>query len=100
MAEKLFYYLLGLTLTGGFFFVYNMVLTELRSRWERRERERLQAAQSEIQRRRTAEREQPSQAAIQERGYDSPQVLYDDALELIQLQREINQRIRELEKEL
>jgi hypothetical protein len=100
MAEKLFYYLLALTLTGGFFFVYNMVLTELRSRSERRERERLQAAQSEIQRRRIAEREQPPQAAIQERGYDSPQVLYDDALELIQLQREINQRIRELEKEL
>jgi len=100
MAEKLFYYLLALTLAGGFFLVYNMILTELRSRRERRDRERFQAAQSEIQRTRIAGQEQPPQATIQEHGYDLPQVLYDDALELIQLQREINQRIRELDKEL
>jgi hypothetical protein len=75
MTEKLFYYLLALTLTDGFFLVYNMILTELRSRWERRERERLQAAQSEIQRTRIAELEQAPQATIQEHGYDSPQVL-------------------------
>jgi hypothetical protein len=101
MAEKLFYYLLALTLASGFFLIYDIVLTELRSRRERREWERLRAAQLEIKRMRDAEREQQERAAIQERGYDSPQVFYDDALKRIQqLQREINQRVRELEKEL
>ena len=50
MAEKVFYYLLALTLAGGFFLIYNMIITELRSRWERRERKRLRAAYSEIKR--------------------------------------------------
>jgi hypothetical protein len=99
MAEKLFYYLLALTLASGFFLIYDIVLTELRSRRERREWERLRAAQLEIKRMRDAEREQQERAAIQERGYDSPQVFYDDALKRIQqLQREINQRVRELDK--
>jgi hypothetical protein len=99
MAEKLFYYLLALTLAGSFSLVYNMILTELRNRRERRERESLQAAQ--VERRQVAEREPQPQTTIQERGYDSPQVFYDDALQLIQqLQREINERVRELEKEL
>jgi hypothetical protein len=101
MAEKLFYYLLALTFAGSFLLVYNMILTKLRSRRERREWERLQTVQSEIKRMRDDEREPQPQTTIQERGYDSPQVFYDDALQLIQqLQREINERVRELEKEL
>jgi hypothetical protein len=47
---------------------------------------------------REAEGKQP-QASVQERGYDSPQVFYDDSLKRIQqFEREINQRVLELER--
>jgi hypothetical protein len=53
MAEKLFYYLLALSLAGGFFLVYDIVLTELRSRRERIERERVRVAYAWINNGRT-----------------------------------------------
>jgi hypothetical protein len=39
---------------------------------------------TEIKRMQVAEREPRSQATIQGRGYDSPQLFYDDSLERIQ----------------
>jgi hypothetical protein len=100
MAEKLFYYLLALSLTGGFLLVYCIVLTELRSRRERRERERLRAAYSAIKRLQasnsTGQQESPKLA-----GCDSPEALDGVTLDVIkQLQTELNQRVVELEREL
>jgi hypothetical protein len=100
MAEKLFYYLLTLSLVGGFFLVYNGIVTELRSRRERRERERLRLAYAEIKRLKVSKStEQLESTDVQ--GYDSEQAFGDDTLGCIrQLQNEINQRVVELEREL
>jgi hypothetical protein len=50
MAEKLFYYLLALTVAGGFLLVYDIVMTELCRRRECLERERLRMAYELIKR--------------------------------------------------
>jgi hypothetical protein len=97
MAEKLFYYLLALSLAGGFFLVYNMIVTELRSRRERRERERLHAA--ELKRLRASSTVQ--QESVELAGWDFPEALDGVTLDLIkQLQTELNQRVMDLEREL
>jgi hypothetical protein len=99
MAEKLFYYLLAMSLAGGFFFVYNMIVTELRSRRERLERERLRVAYSEIKRLQASNsREQQESREV---AADSPEALDGLTLHLVkQLQSDLNQRIMELEREL
>jgi hypothetical protein len=100
MAEKLCYYLLALTLAGDFFLVYGIVLTELRSRHERRERERLRAAYSEIKRLQASESAE-QQKSVEIAGWDSPEALDGVTLDQIeQLQTELKQSIIELEREL
>jgi hypothetical protein len=97
MAEKLFYYLLALTLAGGFFLIYNMILTELRGRRERRDRERLRVAYSEIKRLQTykaKEQQEPLEAAAWDPEYG---VSFD---RIKQLRPELNQRVLPLEREL
>jgi hypothetical protein len=100
MAEKLFYYLLALSLMGGFFLVYDIVMRELRSRRERIERERLRVAYAQIKRLKVAtSTEQQESTDVQ--GYDLEQAFGDDTLNRItQLQNEINQGVAELEREL
>jgi hypothetical protein len=97
MAEKLLYYLLALTLAGDFFLIYNTIVTALRSKRERRERERLRAAQSEIKRlQASGAREQ--QEALEAAGWNSPHGVDLDLIK--QLETELNQRVVELEREL
>ena|SRR5919198_1810409 len=97
MAEKLFYYLLALTLADGFFLVYNMILTGLRSRHERRERERLHAAYSGIKRLQ-AYKAKEQQETLEVAGWDSPHGVALDQIK--QLRTELNERVVELEREL
>jgi hypothetical protein len=97
MVEHIFYYFLAFNVTAIVLVVQGIVAAERRNRRERQEWERLQAAQLE-KHMREAEGKQP-QASVQERGYDSPQVFYDDSLKRIQqFEREINQRVLELER--
>jgi hypothetical protein len=92
--------LLALNLAGVFFLVYGIIVTELRSRQERRERKRLRAAYSEIKRLQldtSTEQQELSELP----SYDSQQGFRDDPLKHIkQLQTELNQRVAELEREL
>jgi hypothetical protein len=97
MAEKLFYYLLALTLADGFFLIYDIVLTELRSRRERSERERLRAEYSEIKRMqayKATEQQEPLEVA----GWDPEYGVSFDRIK--QLRPELNQRVLALEREL
>ena len=76
--------------------MYEIVLTNFRSRHERRERERLRGAYSEIKRLSIEQ-----QKSVQIADWDSPEALDRVTLDQIkQLQTELNQRIMELEKEL
>jgi hypothetical protein len=98
MAEKLFYYLLALSVAGGIFLVYGIVLTELRSRRECRERERLRAAYSEIQRLQ-ASNSREQQDSVEEAGCDSPEAVDAVTLDVIkQVRTELNQRVMDLER--
>ena len=99
MAEKLLYYLGALTLVGSFFLLYGIVLTDLRSRRERRERERLRAAYSEIKRLQAYNLTEQQQSL--EAGWDSQETFDGVTFDVIkQLQAELNQCVRELEREL
>jgi uncharacterized protein YnzC (UPF0291/DUF896 family) len=97
MAEKLVYYLLALTLAGGFFLVYGIVATELRSKRESQDRQKLRAAYSDIKRLHASESTE-QQAAVEEAGRDSEDGITLDLIK--QLQQELNQRVIELEREL
>jgi hypothetical protein len=97
MAEKLFYYLLALALAGGFFLIYDIVLTELRSRHERRERERLRAAYSKIKRLHASESTK-QQESREMAGWNSQDGVTLDLIK--QVRTELNQRGIELGREL
>jgi hypothetical protein len=97
MAEKLFYYSLALTLVGGFFLVYNIIVTELRSRRERIERERLHLAYEEIKRLRASESTK-QQESRELAGWDSQDGVTVDLIK--QVGTELNQRVMNLEREL
>jgi hypothetical protein len=97
MAEKLFYYSLALSLAGGFFLVYNMIVTELRSRRERRDQERLRVAYSEIKRLQ-AYRAKEEQEALEAAAWDPEYGVSFDRIK--QLRTELNQRVMKLEREL
>jgi hypothetical protein len=100
MREIVFYYLLALNLVGGLWLVYAITATELQNRRERRERERVLAAQSEIERlalSRLIEQQQLSTRDVN----DVPETLDDGILgQITQLQTELNRRVIELEREL
>jgi hypothetical protein len=75
-------------------------MTELRSRRERIERERLRVAYAQIKRLKVAKSTEQQELMLVQ-GYDSEQAFADDSLSCIrQLQNEINRRVVELEKEL
>lgn len=103
MRQIVFYYLLALNLVGGFWLVYAITATELQNRRERRERERVLAAQSEIKHltlSRLIEQQQLSTCDANDDN-DVPETLDEDILDPItQLQNEINKRVVELEREL
>jgi hypothetical protein len=100
MAEKLFYYLLALTLAGSFLLVYNMILTELRNRRERLEQERVRAVQSETKRLQ-ASKSTEQQESVEVPGCNHLEALNEISLDLIkQLQTELNRRVMDLEREL
>jgi hypothetical protein len=99
MAENLFYYFLALNLAAVFFLVYGIIATELRSRRERRKRERARAACSELIRLKdhtsTAQR-----GSMGLQAYDFSQAFHEDTLDFIKkLQTELNRQVLELEKE-
>ena len=100
MAEKVFYYLLALTLAGSFLLIYNMILTELRNRRERLEQERVRAVQSETKRLQ-ASKSTEHQESVEVPGCDPLEALNEISLDLIkQLQTELNRRVMDLEREL
>jgi hypothetical protein len=103
MRQIVFYYLLALNFVGGFWLVYAIIATELQNRRERRERERVLTAQSEIKRltlSRLIEQQQLSTCDANNAN-EVPETLDEHFLAQIkQLQNEINQRVVELEREL
>ena len=100
MRQIVFYYLLALNLVGGFWLVYAITATELQNRRERRERERVLAAQSEIKHltlSRLIEQQQLSTCDAN----DVPETLDEYSFgQINQLQKKINIRVVELEREL
>jgi hypothetical protein len=102
MRQIVSYYLLALNLVGGFWLVYAIIATELQNRRERRERERVLAAQSEIKRlalSRLIEQQHLSTGDADD--IKVPETLDEDILgQIKQLQNEINKRVVELEREL
>ena len=100
MRQIVFYYLIALILVGGFWLVYAIIATELRNWQERRERETVLAAQSEIKRLKVSRLTEQQQLSIRDAN-DDPEILDDGILgELTQLQTELNRRVIELEREL
>jgi hypothetical protein len=99
VRQIVFYYLLALNFVGGFWLVYAIIATELQNRRERREREIVLAAQSEIMGltlSRLIEQQQLSSCD----DNDVPETLDEDILgQFKQLQNEINKRVVELERE-
>lgn len=99
MAEHLFYYFLAPNLAAVFFLVCGIIAAELRSRQERRKRERARAACSELIRlKNNNSMAQRDSMGLQ--GYDFPQAFHESTLDFIkELQTELNQQVIELEKE-
>ena len=88
MAENIFYWLVVLNLIAGFWFVYAIVATQLRQRKKRRYT-RVENKLSETPQHRIS--------PIVKRGYDHPQLFYDDALlRLRALEREVAKDNRDL----
>jgi hypothetical protein len=96
MRQIVFYYLLALSLVGGFWLVYAIMATELQNR---RERERVLAPLSEIKRLKVSRLTEQQQLSIRDAN-DDPEILDDGILgELTQL-TELNRPAVELEREL
>ncbi len=100
MRQIVFYYLLALSFVGGFWLVYAIIATELRNWQERRERETVLAAQSEIKRLKVSSLAEQQQLSTRDVN-DVPETLDDGILgQITQLQTELNRRVIELEREL
>jgi hypothetical protein len=74
MIETVFYWLLVFSLVAGFWFVYAIVVTEIHQRRKRRRRTTTytKPARPKIPRHQTP--------LTVQRGYDHPQLFYDDSL--------------------
>ena len=103
MRQIVSYYLLALNLVGGFWLVYAITVTQRQNRRERREQERVLAAQSEIKHltlSRLIEQQQLSTCDAND-PTDVAEMFDEDILcQIEQLQNEINKRVVELEREL
>jgi hypothetical protein len=100
MRQIVFFYLLALSFVGGCWLVYAIIATELRNWQERRERENVLAAPSEIKRLRLSNFTEQQQLSTCD-DHDVLGTLDDDILgQITQLQTELNRRVVELEREL
>ncbi|MGE5302914.1 MAG: hypothetical protein ACM3TN_06270 [Alphaproteobacteria bacterium] len=99
MAEHFFYYFLALNLAAVFVLVCGIIAAGLRSREERRKRERARGACSELIRLKN-NNSMAQRDSMKVQGYDFSQPFHESTLDFIKkLQTELNQQVIELEKE-